>query len=172
MNEQELGRYLTGFQRTAFRFEIRDRYNSDIGREAFRKFLAGEPDDYAWHHGWLDMVRRDREQGKRWQRVRIVSVPLSDWTRYGIEVARLSVQAGEDIRYLRRDLAEQIGLRPLDTWLFDDRQLVHLLFNDEDDTFAGAELVTDAAVLQQHQAWRDLAWQHAQRLDDFVASLL
>lgn len=171
MTERELGGLLAHFRHTAFRFEIRDRYNSDVGREAFRKFLAGEPDDYAWHRSWLDKIRRDHQHGKSWQRVRIVSVPLSDWTRYGIEVARLSVEVGEDIRYLSRDVAEDVGLRPLDAWLFDDRQLVRLHFNDQDDTFVGAETIDDQAVLQQHQAWREIAWQHAQPLDAFVSSL-
>jgi len=169
--ERELGDLLTGFRETAFRFETRDRYNSDVGRESFRRFLAGEPDDYPWHRWWLDMIQRDLAAGKVWQRVRIVSVPVSDWTRYGVEVARLSVAVGEDIRYLRRDAAEQMGLTPYDSWIFDGDQLVHLHFNDHDDTFVGAELVTDGKAVQRHQAWRDLAWAHAQTLEDFVASV-
>jgi len=47
LTERDLGEFLVGFRESAFRFEIRDRYNSDVGREPFRKFLAGEPDDYA-----------------------------------------------------------------------------------------------------------------------------
>jgi hypothetical protein len=170
LNERELGALLTGFRTSAFRFEIRDRYDSDVGRESFRRFLAGEADDYAWHRSWMEMLRRDREQGKVWQRVRIVSVPLSPWTRYALRVARLSVEAGDDIRYLRRDVADRIGLTPLDCWIFDDDQLIHLHFHD-DDTFAGAELITDEQVVRRHQAWRELAWQHARRLEDFVSTV-
>ena len=170
LSERELGGLLDNFQRTAFRFEIRDRYNSEVGREAFRKFLAGEPDDYVWHRPWLDKLRRDHQQGKRWQRVRIVSVPLSDWMRYGTEVARLNVLAGEDIRYLRRQVAGGLGIAPYDAWLLDDETLVRLHFNDHDDTFAGAEVVADDAVLRSHRQWRQLAWQHAQPLAEFVAS--
>ncbi|MBT8227825.1 MAG: hypothetical protein HKP61_08850 [Dactylosporangium sp.] len=171
MTERELGAFLAGFRETAFRFETRDRYNSDVGREAFRKFMAGEPDDYAWHRSWLEMLRRDRRQGKRWRRVRTVTLPLSDWARYGLEIARLSVQAGDDIRYMPRDLAKRLDFRPYDAWLFDETLLVHLHFDDNDDTFTGAEVITDTEVVRRHQAWRDLAWRHAQTLDDFVASL-
>jgi len=67
---------LSDFKASARRFEIRDRYNSEVGREAFRRFLVGEPDDYAWHHSWLDKLRQDHAAGKRWQRIRIVSTPL------------------------------------------------------------------------------------------------
>jgi len=119
----------------------------------------------------LERIRGDRLAGKCWQRVRIVSVPLSDWTRYGIGIARLSVTVGEDIRYLRRDTANRLGLQPYDAWLFDNQRLVHLHFDDNDDTFTGAELLTDNEVVQRHRSWRDLAWQHAQKIENFLDSL-
>lgn len=171
LTERELGDMLAGFRASAFRFETRDRYNSEVGRESFRKFLAGEPDDYPWHDWWLDMIRRDLAAGRVWQRVRIVSVPVSDWSRYGFKVARLSVAAGEDIRYLARHVANDLGLMPYDSWLLDDHQLVHLHFDDDDDTFAGAELIGDREVVRRHRAWRDQAWQYAQTLEQFVAAV-
>lgn len=171
LSETELGDLLSGFSTSAFRFELRERYNSTVGVEPFRKWLAGEPDDYAWHRSWMKRISRDADAGKTWQRVRIVSVPLSEYTRYGIEVARLSVQAGEDIRYLRRDLAEQLGLAPYDAWLLDDSRLIWLHFDETDDTFAGAELVTEPEVLARHLKWRALALEHAQPLEVFVDAL-
>ncbi|HEX4816716.1 MAG TPA: hypothetical protein VFV66_28575 [Nonomuraea sp.] len=171
LSEAELGELLATFTTSAFRFELRERYNSTVGAEPFRKWQAGEPDDYAWHRAWMEKVRRDVAAGKTWQRVRIVSVPPSDYTRYGIEVARLSVAAGEDIRYLRRDVAESLELEPYDAWLLDDARLIWLHFHGADDTFAGAELVTDTEVLARHQTWRDLALKHAQPLEEFAARL-
>jgi Family of unknown function (DUF6879) len=169
LSEDELGGLLRGFKRTAFRFETRDRYNSEVGRAPFRRYLAGEPDDYEWHRWWLDMVRRDRAEGKVWQRVRIVSVPLSDYNRYALTVARLSVAAGEDIRYLDRAAADRLGITPFDAWLLDARRLVRLDFNDTDDTFRGAEAVTDPAEVDRHNRWRELAWDHARDLGQFAA---
>jgi hypothetical protein len=170
LTERELADLLAGFASSAFRFETRDRYNSDVGREAFRRYIAGEADDYAWHRPWLERVRRDRAEGKTWQRVRIVSAPLSDYTRYGLAIARLNVEAGEDIRYLCRDTAQRLGLAPYDAWLFDRQRLVRLHFNDEDDTFRGAEIVDDAATVVRHDAWRETAWRHAQFRQEFLAA--
>lgn len=171
LSEAELGDLLASFTTSAFRFELRDRYNSAVGAEPFRKWQAGEPDDYAWHRSWMEKISRDVAAGKTWQRVRIVSVPPSTYTRYGIDVAKLSVQAGEDIRYLRRDVAEQLGLDPYDAWLLDGSRLIWLHFNEADDTFAGAELITDHDAISRHQAWRDLALKHAQPLDEFASHL-
>jgi hypothetical protein len=170
LTENELGDLLRGFSSSAFRFEIRDRYNSEVGREPFRKFLAGEPDDYEWHRWWMKMVQQDRAKGKLWQRVRIVSVPLSDYNQYALTIARLSVSVGEDIRYLDRDSANRLSLAPCDAWLFDAKKLVRLHFDDEDDTFRGAEIVDDPMILERHNQWRELAWRHAQEIEQFTAT--
>jgi len=170
LSEGELGSLLKGFSHSAFRFETRDRYNSEVGREPFRKYLAGEPDDYEWHRWWTEMIRRDRAQGKAWQRVRIVSVPLSDYNRYSLTISRLSVAAGEDIRYLDRPTADRLGIKPHDGWLFDSQLLVRLHFDDEDDTFQRAEAIKDPATVESHNRWRELAWRHAQDLEQFAAA--
>lgn len=170
LTETELGALLAGFRREAFRFELRDRYNSAVGAEPYRRWAAGEPDDYAWHRPWMEKITADVAAGKVWRRVRVVSLPPTDYTRYGIAVARLSIQAGEDIRYLDRAAAEGLGLAPHDAWLLDEARLVHLHFN-EDDTFAGAELVTDPQVVAQHLQWRGLARRHARPLEEFASGL-
>jgi hypothetical protein len=82
LTEAELGTILSRITTSARRFEIRDRYNSEVGREAFRRFLAGEPDDYARHQSWLDKLRHDHAAGKRWQRIRIVSTGTGSGGRW------------------------------------------------------------------------------------------
>ncbi|MFF4986865.1 DUF6879 family protein [Streptosporangium saharense] len=171
LSETELGDLLTGFGREAFRFELRDRYNSEVGKEPYRRWRTGEPDDHAWHRPWMERVSADVAAGKAWRRVRIVSVPVSDYTRYGIAIGRLSVQAGEDIRYLDRAGAERLGLAPYDAWLLDETRLVRLHFDGADDTFTGAEVVTDPETVTRHLKWRDLAWRCAEPLETFAASL-
>lgn len=166
LTEQQVGDHLARFEREAFRFETRDRYDSDVGRAAFRRFLAGEVDDYAWHRPWLRRVRRDTAAGKVWRRVRIVTLPLSDWSRYGMEIARLSTAAGDDTRYLSRSAAESLGVDPLDAWLLDDVRLLHLHF-DRDDRFVGGELIRASDEVERHRALRDTAWEHASVIDEF-----
>jgi hypothetical protein len=156
------------FEHTAFRLEVRDRYDASYENESLRRFLAGEQDGLRWMQSWLVMLRDLAVQGRRFARVRVVSLPLTDYSRFGVWCAQFTNGAGEDIRYLTRDQAQSEGLPAHDYWLFDSRILVRLHFDDED-RFIGGEAIEDPAVIVQHNYWRDAAWHKAVRPDDFAA---
>ena len=156
------------FEHTAFRLEVRDRYDAPYENESLRKFLAGEQDDLPWMQSWLVMLRDLTAQGRRFARVRVVGMPLTDYSRFGVWCAQFTNDAGEDIRYLTRDQAQAEGLPAHDYWLFDSRTLVQLHFDDED-RFLGGEVIEDPAVIVRHNYWRDAAWHKAVRRDDFAA---
>jgi hypothetical protein len=116
---------------------------------------------------WLDMLREAATAGRCFARVRLVSLPLTDYSRFGVWCARFTGAAGEDIRYLVRDMAQAAGLPDQDYWLFDSRKLVRMHF-DEGDRFLGGELVEDPGEIVQANYWRDAAWHKAVRRDDFA----
>ncbi|NRQ30676.1 hypothetical protein HII36_02315 [Nonomuraea sp. NN258] len=162
------GDLFRSFEHTAFRLEPRERYNAPGEDEPVRKFLAGEPDDLAWNRPWLDLMAEHAAKGKSVRRVRVVSVPLSDYSRFGLWCAQFAIEAGEDIRYLNR--AQAHGLPDLDYWLFDSKWVARLKF-DEDDVLLGAEIVTDPATVVELAAARDDAWHRAVTRDQFLSDL-
>lgn len=145
---------------------MRERYNAPREVESLQKFLAGTPDNLEFAASWVTSIREATSAGRRFTRVRVVSVPLSDYSRYGLWAARFTTDAGEDIRYMEREHAEAIGLPNHDYWLFDSRKLVRMHFGD-DDRFLGGEIIDDPAEIVSHNYWRDAAWHHAERRDDF-----
>jgi hypothetical protein len=156
---EDFERLFTTFQHTAFRLEVRERYNG-IGYEVepLRQFLAGQPVDLAFARSWFDLMRSHRAAGRRVERVRVVSRPHSDYTRYALWLCQFNSEAGEDIRYLDRALA--VGLPDEDYWLLDSSRLYILRF-DDDDNLLGADLIENPATVVQHCFWRDAAWHHA-----------
>ncbi|MEV6980603.1 DUF6879 family protein [Sphaerisporangium sp. NPDC051017] len=158
------------FEHTAFRLEVRESYNAPREVESFRRFRAGEPVDLSWAETWFNMIREATAEGRRFARVRVVSVPLSDYSRFGLWAAQRTSDAGEDIRYLPRDVAEQLGLPNHDYWLFDSRKLARMHFGEKD-KFRGGEIITDAAEIVRHNYWRDVAQHHAIRRDEFEAKV-
>src|SRR5258708_16627781 len=115
--------------------------------------MAGGPVDLAWFQDWLSMVRAATAEGRLFSRVRVVSLPLTDYARFGLWGASHTREAGDDIRYLTRDAAEAAGLPAHDFWLFDSRLLVRMHFAD-DDRFTHAEVIEDPAAIVEHNYWR------------------
>ncbi|WP_245667646.1 DUF6879 family protein [Actinomadura macra] len=155
------------FEYTAFRLEARDSYDASYENESLQKFLAGEPDDLPWMQSWLDMLQEATAKGRRFARVRLVTLPLTDYSRFGVWCAQFTNGAGEDIRYLPRDEAQAAELPSYDYWLFDSSKLVRMHFDDSD-VFLGGEVIEDASEIVKHNYWRDTAWHHAIRRDDFA----
>lgn len=147
--------------------EVRDNYDSPYENESLRQFLSGESDDLPWMQDWLAMIREATAKGRCFSRVRVVSTPLTDYSRFGVFCSQFTNAAGEDIRYLERDQAEAEGLPRHDYWLFDSRKLVWMHFDDVD-RFQGGEIIEDPAVIVQHNYWRDAAWHRAVRRDEFA----
>jgi hypothetical protein len=130
--------------------------------------LIGEPNDLSWMQDWRDLLSKATAQGRRFSRVRVVSLPLTDYCRFGVWCAQFTNRAGEDIRYLDRSQARALKLPDHDYWLFDSRLLLRMHFDDQD-AFLGGEVVKDAGEIVQHNYWRDAAWHQAIRRDDFAA---
>jgi hypothetical protein len=133
----------------AFHLEQRDAYNVAAEDEPFGRWLRGEPDDYAWHQDWLGFLRRATAAGAAVQRVRLASVPHTDY-----------IEAGEDIRYLPRHLAEGIKLPEEDFWLLDDDTLILSVFS-ADGRAGGFAREPDPELLGQCLAVRDQVWDRA-----------
>jgi hypothetical protein len=157
---------LTSFAHTAFRLEVRSRYNPSYEGESLRKFLDGERDDLSWMQSWLRMVQEAAAEGRRFARVRVVELPMSDWTRYSYALAAHNIKSGEDIRYIER--ASAPDLPDYDYWLFDSSKLIVMRFDDSD-RFIGGENIEDPAEIVRANYWRDAAWHKATRRDDFAS---
>ncbi|MEU6997899.1 DUF6879 family protein [Nonomuraea sp. NPDC046570] len=164
----EFVRLFSSFKASAFRLETRERYHlAKDEEEPLRRFLAGEPEDMSWMGEWHDLMREHARHGRTFRRVRVVSRPFSEYTRFSMAVARHSIPAGDQIHYLDRAEAGRLGLPEADWWLFDDERLA-LLHLDEKDILHGAEIITDPEAVERHRRWRDVAWQHAIPLEEFV----
>jgi hypothetical protein len=158
------------FQQTAFHLELQDSYHTPEEAGPFDLFLASEPDDFAWHQSWLDLVREATVAGKRITRARLVTVPHGDYTRWGLTVAPLNIEAGEDIRWLPRHLAADLSLTTDDYWLFDDKRVVFTIF-EPNGRFAGGASTVDPVIVEHCRRTRDEVWALAIPHDEYSSSL-
>ncbi|MEV6720721.1 DUF6879 family protein [Streptomyces xanthochromogenes] len=162
----EMTHMFADFQHTAWRLETRRGYASDRKGEKWQRWQAGEGIADEPFDAWRTNVRKQTDQGKRFERVRLVDVPATEGQRYLLASGLGNVAAGEDIRNLTRSEAGRLGLPDWDFWLFDSRTLVRFVFDDEDNTLGVIVSEDPPEVLAACQA-RDKAWHYATRTEEF-----
>lgn len=153
------------FERSAWKLETQFDYTADEPDE-MRRWLAGELNELSWMQGWIDTIRRFTAAGKRFERVRVQSEPLTDYLRFQREITPLNIEAGEDIRLMSAEAARALRLPTYDFWVIDDER-VAIVHRDATGTLGG-EVVTDTGSVVQHKEWRQLAWQNAIPFDQYV----
>jgi hypothetical protein len=148
------------FKRDAFHLEVQDTYRTPDESGPFHLFLTGQQDDFAWFQPWLALVGNATRAGRVVRRVRVVTVPHADYTRWGLTVAEHNTAAGEDVRWLPRHLVSPTDLTADDYWLFDDNLVVFTVF-EPDGRFAGGAATSDPVIVGHCRTVRDRAWQAA-----------
>ncbi|GAB3832575.1 DUF6879 family protein [Dactylosporangium cerinum] len=153
LTDEEFYALFRDCKRSALHLEMRDKYGLDSEEGPFQRFVRGEPDDYDWHAPWLKIVRDATAAGKKIGRVRIVTVPHSDYTRWSIANSPLNIEAGEDLRWLPRHGVGDIELPAQDFWLIDDERVVWTPFDDEGRYLGSYEEEDPRLVSQCRSAW-------------------
>ncbi|MEV0108110.1 DUF6879 family protein [Nocardia sp. NPDC050799] len=150
----------------AFHLEVRDDYAVPVESEPFRRFLNNEPDDYEWFRDWEALVEELTGRGVRVSRIRVVTVPHTDYQRWSLVVAFRNVEAGEDIRYLPRHLAGEVPTD--DWWLIDNERVAFNLVNRQLKS-AGVALTTDPRIVEYCQGVRQRLWKLATPHAEYAA---
>ncbi|MDX3634355.1 hypothetical protein PV728_29640 [Streptomyces europaeiscabiei] len=155
------------FRHTAWRLETRRSYASDRTSPNRPAFERGEAFHFNPDSAWHSNVRAQVEEGKRFERVRLVDAPPTEGQRFLLATGMGNVEAGEDIRNLTRAEAERLRLPDYDFWLFDSKIVARFAFDDEDTTLGVYVTEDPAEVLAACQA-RDAAWHHAVPTAEFA----
>jgi hypothetical protein len=140
------------FSRTAFRLETLQQYEVASDGSDFARYLAGEPEPTAERkQPWLDRLRSERERGLQRSRVRLVTHPVTDYTRFECEWGYApNVEVGEQVLILDTgeaavsDAAVERLKECGDFWLIDDAHVVVMHYGP-DGQFVGAERAEDVA---------------------------
>ncbi len=150
------------FKRRAFHLETQDSYALEEETESLRKFVAGEPeeDDPAWYERWNNLMCEATGSGKLVQRVRVVTEPHTDYTRWIFSTTDSNIAVGEDIRWLPRHLIDPNKLTTDDWWLFDDDLVAFTVFTPSGN-LGGAAVTADPVIVEHCRSVRDRAWQLA-----------
>ena len=148
---EERDRLLASCRREATHLEMRDSYALRGEARRFAAFLANGRRDRAAEaperRAWVELIHGLTRTGRLVRRARVVSEPLSDYTRFEWAGTDVLVEAGEEVRWLPRCLASPIALPGNDFWLFDKSTVVFSVFNGGGEVVE-RQLTTDADILE------------------------
>lgn len=156
--------------RAAFRLETLQQYEVDSDGSDFRRYLDGA---LTWtperKEPWLAHLRNEAASGVWRHRVRVITHPITDYTRYECEWGYApNGEAGEGIRILdlaERDMPDIGALSEYDWWLLTDTEGVHrvaVMHYADDGQFLGATTRDRTDIVRDFAAARDLLWNAAE----------
>ena len=156
-------------RKTAFHLEVRDSYAVPSESERFRRFLAGEPAKEYGKRDWAELIEETTARGVSVSRVRVVTVPHSDYHRWLLSITGGNIDAGEDIRYLPRHLVGSIEFPVDDFWIF-DRQKVAFNLVDQSGKPAGAAVTNDPRIVESCLTAQNRLWKESIPYRQYIAS--
>lgn len=143
--------------RRAWHLELRDTYKVTYEKAPIARWRNGEPEDFAFLEEWLSFVREVTERGLAVERLRLVTLPHTEYTQWSLFVAEQNVAAGEDVRYLPIREPLGVALPAEDCWLLDDDRLILSLFAPDGE--AGGFAREEAPeLIAEYRAVRDALW--------------
>jgi hypothetical protein len=149
------------FDANVFRFEALQRYTSpdeEVIIAAFRDGRPRPPDP--GKEEWTVLVRAAQRDGRTFQRVHVVTEPLTDYMRFELTWGYApNVTAGEDIRIVSVGPGEcwPADLPHYDFWLFDAAALYRTRYHPDGTTWLGVEHLRDPDDVLRACQWRETA---------------
>jgi hypothetical protein len=153
-----------------WRWECRGDYSS-VDADLLRRWRAGLDRDPDEDRSWVEYVQGLRRRGVRFERVRRLTEPLSEYLRMQLDFTYMNIDAGEDVRWVTPAAAAEVDMPDHDFYVLDD-DMVAVVDFDAAGLFAGARVSGAAEVVERHGVWRDLIWPcavpHARYLTDLA----
>jgi hypothetical protein len=154
------------FEVSAFRLETLRIYSVPAEAESLRAFRQGLPlpERSVRTSPWLARIHQTTAAGKSWSRIRVASIPLTEYERYQMHCYPDSARAGEIIWVAPAHMPAG------DFWLFDEGRdpFAAVMAYDENGAYLGSEVTADPAIIGRCIERKRFAERHAVPLDTFL----
>jgi hypothetical protein len=163
---QSVGRFaeiMAQVRHSAAHLEMRDCYGVEEETEHFAAFRQGTwsmAAERADRGAWLELVAAAVARGVNVRRARVVSTEVSDYIRYEYAGTQMNIEAGEQVRWLPRRSASDLGLPGNDCWIFDGR-LVQFNVFDGHGRWVGTDFSEEPRVLRLCSDAFEAVWARA-----------
>jgi hypothetical protein len=164
MQQIDWAEFIGRARTSAVHLEMRDAYAVAGEAAEFAAWQATgavdlDPDSEGWRD-WSTIVRDATARGVQVRRARIVSEPVTAYTRWLHQSTVVNLAVGERVRWLPRAQASDIALPGNDFWLFDN-QVIRWGYFSGDGALAGHEVSEDPAAAKLCSEAFNAVWSRA-----------
>lgn len=159
--------YLKKSKKSLFRFEALQDYQVEEEEKDFQLFIESGKVDLTGMKDWLDFVKSNHEIRIKMQRVRLVRLPLTEYTKFGIPAYESEVKLGEEVRILEEDAEDKTGIQK-DFWLIDDNIVIIMKYN-QNGKYEGFE-VKDSGI-EEYLAGKNYLLNNSIPLAEFLSKI-
>ena len=165
-----------GWKHSLFRLETLPEYLVEAEAERFQAFREGRPlpERPDESREWYRYIEETISGGRRWQRVRVVSRPLTDYLRFELASYPDTARLGYETLIAEREGHPELAALMSDFYLFDgdeESAFAILMSYDDQGGFKGMWRTSDPPVVDICRRYRDLALAAARPLEEFVTDL-
>ena len=165
LSVEEFGEQFSLVKQSSWRWECQGDYPVD--HESMRHWRANQVTNDPEDSEWVRYIRELRAASIPFERVRMVTEPLTDYLAWMLAITNSNIDAGEDIRWCKESVAHELGMPDYDFYIFDDNRVV-IFHHDSEKVFTHAEVIDDEASVAAHRALRDKVWPYAVRHREFL----
>jgi len=134
---ESLGGYLNSARKSLFRFEYLQNF-SGTDKEAFAHWQKTGKIDWTVIQEWWGFLERKHAEGVTTTRVRLVELPISEYTKFELQLHYETAKHGDDIRIITDNQFGKLTIPYTDFWMIDDQLVLRTLY-DEHGMFIGME---------------------------------
>lgn len=161
-------------KKNIFRLEALPEYAVPEDLVLFERWKQGKLELDKASKKWLEQLKNTREKGVILQRVRIVSLPLSDYIFYEIDFWKHSLKKGEKISFLTereyKILIRNLHFKPRDFLMSDDKVLILFHYNKKGN-FVKEELIKEKKKIQQYLTLKEELMRKAIPMRTFLKTI-
>ncbi len=143
----QLDTYLKKATKSIFRYEALQDYSAEDGEESVREFMkSGVLPFLPEETEWWRMIKAKNDAGVNTCRVRMITDPLTDYTKMELALHRKSAAySGEDIRIIGETQSDKIEKDLEDYYLVDGQYLFPMKYGPKG-KYLGSVLVTGIEI--------------------------
>ena len=115
----DLYKYLQSSTKSLFRFEALQDYK-----------VEGDGIDDESMREWWSFIKEKISAGVTMQRVRLVTEPLTEYTKNELLIHKKSKEYGDDIRIIKEETFKSLNIKMEDFWLIDENIVLKMNYSE------------------------------------------